>query len=90
MRFKEFLDEARDHETIIKALRSKTVDKGATPEEAKSAASKADELEKRHNIKQQAINNRPQRKVYKQNAHRNNWTDAQWKAHLDAMERDDR
>lgn len=83
MKFRQFL-EARDHEAIIKALRAKTVERGATPAEAKAAAAKADMLEKRHNIKQTAIAN----KQTKRSTEHRKWTKAQWDAHMDAMERD--
>jgi hypothetical protein len=87
MRFKEFLEEQRDHDRVIKALRSKTVANGATEGEARSASSKADELEQRHKPSSPSPTRSKPRKF---NKHREKWTKAQWDAHLDAMERDDR
>jgi hypothetical protein len=84
MKFKEFC-EARNHQEIIKALRAKTVERGATEGEAKAAAAKADELEKRHS------QNAPFRPNHK-NPNRRHWTKGQWRAQgfdPEAMDRAD-
>lgn len=82
MRFKEFL-ESRDHEAIVKALRAKTVERGATAAEAAAAKAKADELEAKHKPQHDGLTDRQKKK-------RPTWTKADWDAHYDRMERDER